>query len=161
MESKAGNTVTGWGRSGRGGIRGQYWNLRSEKTIVVSTLVCPIHLFRGTSSMHSKHTHKHMCMEAHADKHTHTQHQSLLSQAIQYKDTQSSGNNLILARDVIGFDRRAEPHSPGCSPSVTNKTEGLEDETELNLGELKMRAKTRHGKKQYWVDPKQAFNKSY
>lgn len=80
--------------------------------------------------------------------HTHT-HQSLLSQAIQYKDTQSSGNNLILARDVIGFDRRAEPHSPGCSPSVTNKTEGLEDETELNLGELKMRAKKRHGKKQY------------
>lgn len=36
----------------------------------------------------------------------------------------------------------AEPHSPGCSPSVTNKTGGLEDETELNQAE----AKTRHGR---------------
>ncbi len=105
--------------------------------------------------MYNKYTNKHMHMEVHTHRqththtHTYTQHQSLLSQAIQYKDTQSSGNNLILVRDVIGFDRRAEPHSPGCSPSVANKTEGLEDETELNLGKLKMRAKTRHGKKQY------------
>lgn len=37
----------------------------------------------------------------------------------------------------------AEPHSPGCSPSVTNKTEGLADETELNLGKLKMGAKNK------------------
>ncbi len=91
------------------------------------------------------HAQTHVHGGAHADKHnnTHTQHQSLLSQAIQYKDTQSSGNNLILARDVIGFDSRAEPHSPGCSPSVTNKTEGLEDETVLNLDELKNEGKNK------------------
>lgn len=79
----------------------------------------------------------------HGDTHTKMQHQSLLSQAIQYKDTQGSGNNLIRVRDVIGFDRRAELHGPGCSPSVTNKTEGLEDETELNLASLKMRTKNK------------------
>lgn len=42
----------------------------------------------------------------HTHAHTPIHRRSLLSQAIQYKDTQSSGNNLILVRDVIGFDRQ-------------------------------------------------------
>lgn len=82
MESKVENIVAGGERGeggrrgregGRGGdMRGQY--LRSEKTIVVSTLVCPIHLFRGTSPIYNKHTRKHMCMDAHTKTYTHTHH---------------------------------------------------------------------------------------
>lgn len=131
-------------------------------------LAVPFTYAESTSFVHNK-THGHMGTQAHtgppSQSHTlthtyaRTQHQSFLSQAIQYKDTQSSGNNLILARDVIRFDRRAEPHSPGCSRSVTNKTEGLEDETELNLGELKNEGKkTRHRERQYGTDPKPALN---
>lgn len=155
----------GW-RGSKGDWKGQYWNLRSEKTIVESSLVCPIHLVRCTLSRCNKRTqarahwgmpyHRH-----HQHQHTYAWQESLLSQAIQYKDTQSSGNNLILPRDVIGFDRQAEPHGPGCSPRVTNKTDGLVDDTELNMGKLKIRAKTKHGEKQYWTDPKWASNKSY
>lgn len=58
-ESKAGKTLVAE-EAGEGGEgRGQYWNLRSEKTIVVSTVVRLIYLFRSTSSRYNKYTHTH------------------------------------------------------------------------------------------------------